>query len=151
MSKDEFHHLAGLHAAVVATESGDTNPNPASYQTSLSCFYPSHMCPEPSKIGKLFKQKSTEGKDTQQEFAKAMRSACSKCVEAHQLKVLYLQLCWHKPFYGSVFFRGQIKKPFKPVHLITYTDKQVIVAINAECLHLLSVSSPPVSCLQIRI
>ncbi len=146
MTKDEYHDLAGLQATLVASESFDQNPSPGKYGTHLSKYYPSHMIPlETRKLGKLFKQKSVEGKDTTQLFVKSMSEACAKNLEAYQLKVLYLQRCWQKPFYGSVFFKGQIKKPFKPVHLLVYTDKLVTVAINAECLHLFSVSAQPVS------
>ena len=146
MTRDEYHDLAGLQATLVASESFDQNPNPSHYQSSLSKYYPSHMVPvETRKLGKLFKQKSVEGKDTPQLFVKSMKEVCTKKLEAYQLKVLYLQRCWQKPFYGSVFFKGQIKKPFKPVHLLVYTDKLVTVAINADCLHLFSVSAQPVS------
>ena len=68
-----------------------------------------------------------------------------KCRDPHQLKVLYLQLCWHKPYYASVFFKGTIEKPFQAINLITTSEQQVVVAINTECLHLLSASAPSVS------
>ncbi len=145
MTRDELHDLAGLQAAVGAYESMDSDPNPTHYQSNLSKYYPNYMIPtETSKLGKLFRQKSVEGKDTPELFAKSMKSACGKSGDPYQLKVLYLQLCWYKPFYGSVFFKGQTKKPFKPLHLIVYTDKQMTVAINADCIHLFSVSAQPV-------
>lgn len=124
----------------------DRDPSPSRYQGNLSKYYPKHMiATESRKLGKIFRQKSTESKDTPELFSKSMQNACKKSTDPYQLKVLYLQLCWHKSFYGSVFFKGQTKKPFKPVHLLVYTDKQVTVAINADCLHLFSVSPQPVS------
>lgn len=146
MTREELHDLAGLQAAVEAYESLDRDPNPRNYLSNLSKYYPRYMVTvEARKLGKLFRQKSVENKDTGDLFAKSMKSACGKSTDPYQLKILYLQLCWHKPFYGSVFFKGQTKKPFKPVHLIVYTDKQVTMAINADCLHLFSVSAQPVS------
>ena len=45
----------------------------------------------------------------------------------------------------SVMFRGQIERPFKAVHILTYSDKRVTVALNPQCLHILDSKSPPVS------
>ena len=42
-------------------------------------------------------------------------------------------------------FRGQIERPFKAVHILTYSDKRVTVALNPQCLHILDSKSPPVS------
>jgi hypothetical protein len=51
-----------------------------------------------------------------------------------QLKLLYLQRCWNKPYYGCVMFRGQVER--KTLNLLTYSDRNIIVAINPECIHL---------------
>ena len=45
----------------------------------------------------------------------------------------------------SVMFHGQIERPFKAVHILTYSDKRVTVALNPHCLHILDSKSPPVS------
>ena len=42
-------------------------------------------------------------------------------------------------------FRGQIERPFKAVHILTYSDKRVTVALNPHCLHILDSKNPPVS------
>ncbi|CAI8057639.1 hypothetical protein GBAR_LOCUS31409 [Geodia barretti] len=40
-------------------------------------------------------------------------------------------------------FHGQIERPFKAVHILTYSDKRVTVALNPHCLHILDSKSPP--------
>ena len=83
-----------------------------------------------------------------------------------QLQLLYLQRCWSKPFYGSaslplalqtvfraglspyscVMFRGQVerKRTSNLKHLLVYSDRNVIVAINTESVHLFTDNSPRV-------
>ena len=144
-TKDELHSLAGLQAAVLAAEKGDTNPQPTNMKSDLSTFYPAYMLQggDAKKIGRLFKQRSVENKTVQEEFSKAFNDAWKKSTKPYELKILYLQICWHKPFYGSTLFRGQVERPSKVLSVANY--KQVVVAINPECVHLFSVSTPPVS------
>jgi hypothetical protein len=60
-----------------------------------------------------------------------------------QLKLLYLQRCWNKPYYGCVMFRGQVER--KTLNLLTYSDRNIIVAINPECIHLFTDENKRVS------
>lgn len=157
MSKEELHALAGFQAAILQAEGQDTSGTPSSSSSvkqDLHRFYPAYMLTEavdskPKKSGRLFKQKSVETKQPtlREEFEKSLEEAEKKLAKtnAYQLKVLYLQLCWHKPFYGSVMFVGYTKKPFKPIHLLTNSEKLVTVAVNMECVHLFSSTTPPVS------
>lgn len=96
------------------------------------------------KIPKLFK-KSAETKTVADELLKSYKEALKKCEDPHQLKILYLQLCWHKPFYGSVFFKGIMEKPSQYLKMVLTNEKHVVVAINMECVHLMSASWPTVS------
>ena len=156
MSKEELHTLAGFQAAILQAEGQETTAaSSSSVKQDLSRFSPAYMLPEatdskPKKSGRLFKQKSVEAKQPtlREEFEKSLEEAekkLDKKTDAYQLKVLYLQLCWHKPFYGSVMFVGYTKKPFKPIHLLTNSEKLVTVAVNMECVHLFSSTTPPVS------
>ena len=104
MSKDELHTLAGLQAAVYAAETGQ-QADSVSLRPLLVRFYPQHMfASDPKKvISRLFKQKSTtEVKTLDVQFDQAVQSAQQKSPDPHRLKILYLQLCWSKPFYGYV-------------------------------------------------
>lgn len=153
MSKEDLHTLAGFQAAVLESELREKHPTASSFQTELGLFYPAYLLAEGAdskskKSGRLFKQKSVDGKQLlQEEYEKSLAQAKDKLkkTDVYQLKVLYLQLCWHKPFYGSVLFRGHTKRPFKPIRLLTNSEKLVTVAVNTECVHLFSSSSPPVS------
>ena len=155
MSKEELHTLASFQAAILQAERQETAAAPtSSVKQELNRFYPAYMLAEaadskPKKSGRLFKQKSVEAKQPtlQEEFEKSLKDAEKKLekTDVYQLKVLYLQLCWHKPYYGSVMFVGYTKKPFKPIHLLTNSEKLVTVAVNMECVHLFSSTMPPVS------
>ena len=158
MSKDELHTLAGFQAAILQAEQEekDSKASPSSLRAELSRFYPSYLLaevaePKPKKSGRLFKQRSVESKhpSLHEQFEKSLASAVEKLrkTDAYQLKVLYLQLCWHKPFYGSVMFLGHTKRPFNPIRLLTNSEKLVTVAVNPECVHLFSTTTPPVSAL----
>ena len=87
------------------------------------------------KLSKFFKAKSL-----QDEFVKSFQDAMRKCQDPHQLKILYLQLCWHKPYYGSVFFRGVVEQSS-----VLINARQVVLAVNNECLHLMGAAIPSVS------
>ena len=160
MSKEELHTLAGLQAAILQAEQEgkERGTDTAAASSSASCFkeelrqfYPSYLLPEVAhpKQKKFRKQKSVEGKHPllYEDFEKSLKSAKEKLkkVDVYQLKVLYLQLCWHKPYYGSVMFVSHTKRPFKPLHLLTNSEKLVTVAVNTECVHLFSSTTPPVS------
>ena len=124
------------------------NPDASKVKLDFQAFYPSHMFygSQIKKLTKLFKpKKSAENKAIEEKFMKSLNDSKEKCSDPHHLKVLYLQYCWHKPYYGSVFFRGTVEKPFQAINLLTTSEKQVVVAINTECVHLISTSSPPVS------
>ena len=156
MSKDEIHTLASYQAAILQAEREEEDPSASSTSLKLELrrFYPAYLLPKASdpkqkKTGRLFKQKSVEAKGPtlQEEFEKSLKVAMEKLkkTDAYQMKVLYLQMCWHKAFYGSVMFVGHTKRPFNPIHLLTNNEKLVTVAVNTECVHLFSTTTPPVS------
>lgn len=142
--------MAGLQAAIKALEEqGDDKDVDASRSISdLNSFYPAYMTDVGgNKVTKLFsRHKSPEKlKILQGKFTKSLDSAFGKSKDPHQLRVLYLQLCWHKTFYGSVFFKGIVEKPFQAVNLLTTNEKQVLVAVNTESVHLMKATRPSVS------
>ena len=49
-------------------------------------------------------------------------------------------------YYSCVMFRGQVERKASNIkQLLVYSDRNVIVAINTECLHLFTDNSPRVS------
>ena len=105
LSRDDLATLAGLQAAVdVAQGSRAGEPSGA----DINKYFPAHhltsASPVKKSIGRIFKQKSTDKDATslQQDFSRAFSEACKRSSDAHQLRVLYLQHCWHKPYYGCV-------------------------------------------------
>ena len=102
MSKETLHTLAGLQAAVFAAESGNTDPNPTSL-LPLGTVYPQYLLGTDivTQMKNLLTQKQKAHlKEIQANFDSAFRSAWQKTTDVHQLRVLYLQLCWSLPFYG---------------------------------------------------
>ena len=102
MQKEDLHTLAGLQASVYGAEIGQ-NGDFESMRVFINQFYPGHMtAPKLTRdVARLFKQKSQSSLTPLEEsFRNTLASAQAKTTDAHQLKVLYLQLCWSKPFYG---------------------------------------------------
>jgi len=143
MSEEEFHTLAGLQAAVQYTEKGTPGVEKMDLLSHINSFYPPHMQQSKGslkKISKLFKQRSVDNKQVQEEFWKQYNDALTKVKDPHQLKCRYLQMCWHKPYYGSMYFRGVVERSS-----LLPNNEQVLLAVNTDCIHLLSSSLPSVS------
>jgi hypothetical protein len=146
---EEFHSQAGIQAAVKYLEEGKTF---TCRKGEEDTFYPPHMRGGRGGGGgggnvvtKLFKKTSPESKSLLDELNRAHQEAVKKCEDPHQLKILYLQLCWHKPYYSSVFFKGVVEKPPQFLKLLSTSEKRVVVAVNTECVHLMAARSPSVS------
>ena len=144
LSVEEFHSQAGIQAAVKHLE--EDNKDASFRKGEEDLFYPPHMRGGRGggMVAKLFK-KTPETKNLVDELNGACKDALKKCEDPHQLKILYLQLCWHKPYYGSVFFKGVVEKPPQFLKLLSTTEKHIVVAVNTECVHLMSARSPSVS------
>ena len=101
LSEEDFHRLAGIQAAVFTAEHPDLDPKASSLRPFLSLFYPPSLLDTGSKkaLGKLFRQKSVDS-PVEDLFSQEYESVRSKCTNAHNLKLLYLQYCWSKPYYG---------------------------------------------------
>jgi hypothetical protein len=143
----DYHTLAGIQAATYAADNPKEGLSLETLRPLMDKFYPPNLVEMvgggKKSIGKLFRQKSTELISLEDKLREHFESVVAKSATPHNLKILYLQYCWSKPFYGSVMFRGQIERPFKAVHLLTYSDKRVTVALNPQCLHILDSKSPP--------
>lgn len=147
LTETDYHDLAGIQAVTFATEHPGDRITSATLGPYLHKFYPPHLLEHPSggrkSLGKLFRQKSVETSVAEEKLMRNFDMMIGRKLPPHNLKILYLQYCWSKPFYGSVMFQGQIERPFKAVHLLTYSDKRVTVALNPHCLHILDSKNPP--------
>lgn len=149
LEEPDYHSLAGIQAATFAAEHPGEGITSTTLRPFLSRFYPPHLLEPPAaaarkSLGKLFqRQRSVEQLPAEEKLRESFESVVAKGASAHNLKILYLQYCWSKPFYGSVMFRGQIERPFKAMHILTYSDKRVTVALNPQCLHILDSKTPP--------
>ncbi|KAL5463228.1 hypothetical protein EMCRGX_G032108 [Ephydatia muelleri] len=138
MTPEELHTLAGYQAAIdLGPYSADT-ATPHHIKQHLPSLYPKHMLGSSPK--KLFRSSSER---LENKLLESYQAASQKSSDVFNIKVLYLQLCWSKPVYGSVFFWGQIERPSKLVHKIAYHDKPVLLAINPDCIHLFGAEQPP--------
>ncbi|CAI8025801.1 FERM domain-containing protein 8 [Geodia barretti] len=147
LEETDYHELAGIQAATFAVEHPGEGLTSGNLHPYLQTFYPPHLLEPPTggqkSLLKLFRQRSVEHSLAEEKLRGHFEKVASKRLSAHNLKILYLQYCWSKPFYGSVMFHGQIERPFKAVHILTYSDKRVTVALNPHCLHILDSKSPP--------
>lgn len=146
LSVEEFHNQAGSQAAIKSLEGASKDADHA-IRSECNIFYPPHMRINKGglKVGKLFKKSPGESKSLSDELLTSYHKALKRCQDSHQLKILYLQFCWHKPYYAAVFFKGVVERANQFLKLLSTGEKQVVVAINTECLHLMSASSPSVS------
>ena len=99
-SRDDIHTLAGLQAAEFAATNGTTDPSKVSLPP-LSSLYPPYMLK--TQLTYFLKLKFSQAdptKEIQERFDEAFASAWRKTTDPHNLRVLYLQLCWSMPFYG---------------------------------------------------
>ena len=102
MSKENLHTLAGLQAAVFAAENGNPDLNPTNL-LPLETVYPPYLLGTDivTQMKNFLTQKQKAHlKEVQANFDSAFKSALQKTTDVHQLRVLYLQLCWSLPFYG---------------------------------------------------
>lgn len=101
VSRDDLHTLAGLQAAEFAAARGTTDPNKDTLP-HMSSLYPPYMLKTQlaKSLLKLKFSQSEQTKEIQERFGEAFRSAWRKTTDPHNLRVLYLQLCWSMPFYG---------------------------------------------------
>lgn len=148
LSLEEYHSQAGLQAAVKARDEDLKRSEESVLLSQLNTFYPPHMRVTKGgglRVAKLFKKATPESKTLSDNLIASYDSALKKCQDAHQLKILYLQFCWHKAYYGSVFFKGLVERSSPYLKQLVTGEKQVVVAINTECVHLMSSSAPSVS------
>ena len=102
MTVDELHMLAGYQAAInVNLPDTATIDN---LRPHLPSLYPSHMLDKgvvTRVMGLLF---GSSGIGLEDSIVESYKSACRmrEGCDPFYLKILYLQLCWSKPFYGCV-------------------------------------------------
>ena len=142
MTVDELHMLAGYQAAInVNLPDTATIDN---LRPHLPSLYPSHMLDKgvvTRVMGLLF---GSSGIGLEDSIVESYKSACRmrEGCDPFYLKILYLQLCWSKPFYGSVMFVGQIEPSTRLIHRVAYQDQPITVAINPDCIHLFDAGQP---------
>ena len=95
MTTEELHTLAGYQAAIELGSYDTETAKPHNIKLHLSSFYPKHMLGNSAK--KLFKSPTEK---LESKLVESYQAASQKSTDSFNLKVLYLQLCWSKPFYG---------------------------------------------------
>ena len=99
----DYHTLAGIQAATYISEHPDIGTSLGALRPFMDIFYPPHLSETvggKKSIGKLFRQKSVEQSLVEDLFRVQYESMQAKSAPPHDLKILYLQYCWSKPFYG---------------------------------------------------
>ncbi|XP_070578032.1 putative FERM domain-containing protein FRMD8P1 isoform X2 [Ptychodera flava] len=122
---EEYDKLAGYLARI---DLGPFNINvhtPAFFRERLAEFYPAHSC---KTSWSLPVSSKTTAEYRIIEYYKRLSGSERDMV----FKKLFLETCWSFPFYGSVFFNGQIEKPVQGRSVRDNHDRPVYVAINRE-------------------
>ena len=104
LEEADYHTLAGIQAATYAAEYPKEEITSESLRPLMDKFYPPHLVDTvgagKKSIGKLFRQKSAELLSVEEKLQEHFESVVAKSATPHTLKILYLQYCWSKPFYG---------------------------------------------------
>ena len=104
LQEADYHHLAGIQAATFAAEHPGEGVASTRLRPFIHKFYPPHILEMPvaarKSLGKLFRQKSVEQPPAEEKLRESFESVAGKGLLPHNLKILYLQYCWSKPFYG---------------------------------------------------
>ena len=104
LEETDYHELAGIQAATFAVEHPGEGLTSGNLHPYLQTFYPPHLLEPPTggqkSLLKLFRQRSVEHSLAEEKLRGHFEKVASKRLSAHNLKILYLQYCWSKPFYG---------------------------------------------------
>ncbi|XP_019853342.1 PREDICTED: FERM domain-containing protein 8-like isoform X2 [Amphimedon queenslandica] len=171
LSKEELIELASIQCAIENKEYNKEQHTPQSFKSSLSQYFPPHLVPATggvknkllgkgskstgiendlvTKYESIWLKVSSESKKRIDASVDVETSAVANSLGTEeekkqwldidlQLKLLYLQRCWIKPYYGCVMFRGQIERK----QILSLSDRNVVVAINPECIHLFTDTQP---------
>jgi len=134
VSIDDALMLGGI---LVYIENGPCNPQEHTagvFKYKLTDYLPAWVCKSSWSVLGRSPRSSLEHKLMQQYVDISQNvtdvKACHK---------VFLEYCWGFPFYGSVFFRGQIERPSSSLFSTIWrnSDLPVRVAINRERVHVI--------------
>ncbi|XP_035684288.1 FERM domain-containing protein 8-like [Branchiostoma floridae] len=114
-------------------EHGKFDPNihqPGFFKDKISDFLPGHMC----KNRWSFPGRSPRAMNEQKLLERYQHVSEATHITDH--KVEFLKKCWELPYYGSVFFKGQIERPCNSMIMREMPDRPVHVAVNREMVHI---------------
>lgn len=126
--------LGGILAYI---ENGPYDPKehtPGVFKNKLTDYLPGWLCKSSWSIRGKSPRLSLENKLLQQ-----YADVSEKASDVKACYKMFLAYCWDFPFYGSVFFRGQIERPSSSLfsNIWGSSDLPVRVAINRERLHVI--------------
>lgn len=82
--------------------------------------------------------KTTTEQNLLAQYKELSETLSENSVNAASTGKLFLEKCWDLPFYGSVFFKGQIEKQVSGLNtLLDHPDIPVHVAINRDAIHVI--------------
>ncbi|XP_044163238.1 putative FERM domain-containing protein FRMD8P1 [Acropora millepora] len=134
MSSSDAVHLGGILCYI---ENGAYNPEEHTsgfLKGQLTDYLPVWLCKSSWSLRGRGPRQSLEQKLLQQ-----YSDISEKVADVKACHKMFLDFCWSFPFYGSVFFRGQIERPASSLlsNILGNTDVPVRVAINRERVHVI--------------
>lgn len=126
--------LGGILAYI---ENGPFNPDlhtPGVFKSKLTDYLPGWVC----KSGWSFRGKSPRA-SLEQKLLQQYEDVSQRVSDVKGCHRMFLEFCWCFPFYGSVFFRGQIERPSTSLlsGILGNSDLPVRVGINREHVHVI--------------
>lgn len=126
--------LGGILAYIEKGPFDAEEHTPGVFRSKLTDYLPGWVCKSSWSIRGRSPRASLEHKLLQQ-----FRDVSQKVTDVKACHRMFLSYCWELPYYGSVFFRGQIEKPSSSLfsNIWGNSDLPVRVAINRERLHVI--------------
>ncbi|XP_031561008.1 FERM domain-containing protein 8-like isoform X2 [Actinia tenebrosa] len=135
VSKNESMELGGMLAVIENGKFKEQDHKLGFFKDKLTEYLPVSAC----KVGWTLPGRRSATRNTlEQQLLDKYKEVSNRSLELRQLYRSYLEKCWTFPYYGSVFFAGQIEKPPSILSsILGKSDLAVGVAVNREKIHII--------------
>nr|XP_006813165.1 PREDICTED: FERM domain-containing protein 8-like [Saccoglossus kowalevskii] len=133
-SSEDYDRLAAILARIDHGPFLSRRHTPAFFKNKLSSYYPAHLCKTSWSLP-VSSKNTAEYRIVEQ--YKSLQDNCNN----NQYRQMLLDFCWSLPYYGCVFFTGQIEKPCHGSRKVRENpDRLIYIAINRDGVFIIDIS-----------
>lgn len=130
---EDYEYLGGILAWLAHGKYDPENHPSGTLKSNLTEYVPSCMFKEGNRWSWLKgKTTSAAASIVEQRIFQHWDQISEKVKSKADAMQLFLKFCWKLPFYGCVFFSGQIERVSSGIHLRDCPDRPVRVGINRD-------------------